>query len=554
MAYTPRPLPSAILKSPTSYKLRMDCLPRARPSPTSFFGQFAAVLLFLAAVALHGQVQTGAAQASSPETVAGRVVNAISGAPIARVLVQLGPASTFTDHDGKFALADVPAGGGGTVELTKPGYFTSPEHTDPPGVQVTATQLATPLDLRLYPEALLTGTVVAQDGAPLSGVQVTARRLATEDLLRRFETVASVETDSHGAFRLAIPAGDYQVATQFVATAPETGLSILPAVAPSGAGGNTMHLSSGEQQQVELRPHTGVPHTVGLAVQGLSEERSPTLTLSTANGATWQMGAESESESDQTNVRLPSGSYHLSIAARGGDTLSFGEARLTVPDHDIAGITVQLAPVAPIPVEVTVDGHASAGAVPSAQELGLQLLPEQGEHAARREDTIRLQTRPGRGPVLQPHPGRFRLVAAPRSSWYIVSASYGGAEVLGQSLTVSAGSGSPPLQLIVSNGMGSLEGQVTAGGSPVSAWIDLLPTFPSATPVISLRSASDGSFSLPSVQPGSYLGLALEHRTGADLADPAVRGSLGVRTQTVTVQPGTKATLDLEILQGSSAP
>lgn len=531
----------------------MDRLPRARPSPISFFGQFAAVPLFLVAVALHGQVKTGAAQASSPETVNGRVANAVSGAPIARVLVQLGPAAAFTDHDGKFALTDVPGGGGGTVELTKPGYFTSPEHTDPPVVQVTATQLANPLELRLYPEALLTGTVVAQDGAPLSGVQVTARRLATEDLLRRFETVASVETDSHGAFRLAVPAGDYQVATQFVATAPETGLSILPAVAPSGVGGSTMHVGSGEQQQVELRPHTGAPHTVGLAVQGLSE-RSPTLTLSTANGATWQIGAGSGAESDQTTVRLPSGSYHLSIAASGGDTLSYGEARLTVPDHDISGIAVQLAPVAPIPVEVSVDGHASPGAVPSAQELGLQLVPEQQEFAARREDTIRLQTRPGRGPVLQPHPGRFRLVAAPRSSWYIVSASYGGAEVLGQSLTVNAGSGSPPLQLVVSNVMGSLEGQVTAVGSPASAWIDLLPTFPSATPVISLRSASDGSFSLPSVQPGSYLGLALEHRTGADLADPAVRGSLGVRTQTVTVQPGTKATLDLDVLRGSSAP
>lgn len=533
----------------------MDRLPRARPTSACFRGCVAALLLPLVGAALHGQLQAGAAQVSTlPETVVGRVLNAISGAPIPRVLVQLGPAGAFTDHDGKFILSDVSAGSG-MVELTKPGYFTSPEHTDPPGVSVTAAQMLQPLDLRLYPEALLTGSVVAQDGAPLSGVQVSARRLATEDLLRRFETVASVETDSHGAFRLAVPAGDYQVGTQYVATAPETGLSILPAIAPSGAGGGTLHLGSGEQQQVELRPHTGIAHTVGLAMQGMSEERSPVLTLSTANGATWQMGVESESESEQTNVRLPAGSYHLSIGAGSGDTFFFGETRLTVPDHNISGIAVQLAPVAPIPVEVSVDGHASATAIPSAQELGLQLLPEQQEHGARREDTVRLQTRPGRGPVLLPHPGRFRLVAAPRSSWYIESASYGGAEVLGQPLTVSAGSGSPPLQLIVNNVMGSLDGQVSAGRSPASAWIDLLPTFPSATPVISLRSTSDGSFSLSTLQPGSYLALALTHRTGADLADPAVRSSLGLRTQTVTVQAGTKATVDLEVLgTGSSAP
>ena len=535
----------------------MDRPLQARPHPVPFAQHFVMALMLLFATHLPAQVQTATAQGgqgSSPEIVMGRVLNAISGAPIPRVLVQLGPAAAFTDHDGKFGLSDVPSGSG-MIELTKPGYFTSPEHTDPPGVSVTPAQLARPLELRLYPEALLVGTVLAQDGAPLSGVQVTANRLATEDLVRRFETVSSVETDSHGGFRLAVPAGDYQVATQYVATRPENGQTILPAVAPAGAAGGTLHIGNGEQQQLELRPHTGVPHTVGLAVQGLPEERSLDLTLSTANGATWQTSTGTDPESGQATVKLPPGSYHVSIAATGGDTLFFGEARLTVPEHNISGIAVQLAPVAPIPVEVSVDPHASTASVPLAQELGLQLLPEQQEHASRREDTVRVQTRPGRGPVLQPHPGRFRLVAAPRASWYVESASYGGAEMLGQALTVTAGGGSAPLQLVVNNVMGSLEGKVTAGGSPASVWIDLLPNFPSATPVVSLRSASDGSFSLPSLQPGSYLALALEHRTGADLTDPAVRGSLGLRTQSVTVQPGVKATLELDVLgNGSSAP
>ena len=500
--------------------------------------------------------QSGQTQGSSPETVTGLVVNAVSGAPIPRVLVQLGPVAAFTDHDGKFALAEVPAGSG-MVELAKPGYFTSPEHTDPPGVAVTAAQLAQPLELRLYPEALVTGTVVAQDGAPLSRVLVTARRLATEELVRRFETVTSVETDSHGAFRLAVPAGDYQVVTQYVAAASDTGLSVLPAVSPAGASGSTFHVGGGEQQELELRPHTGVPHAVGLAVQGLSEERSPVLMVSTANGATWQMSAEADSESNEMTLKLPAGSYHLSLSASSGDSLSYGEARLSVPDHNVSGIAVQLAPVAPIAVEVSVDAHATVASAPSPQEMGIQLLPEQQEHDSRREDAIRLQSRPGRGAVLQPHPGRFRFVATPRNFWYVESATFGGAEVLGQSLTVTAGSGSPTLQLVVSNVMGSLEGHVTAGGAPASAWIDLIPTFPSATPVVSLRSAPDGSFSLQALQPGSYLAFALPHRTGADVESPAVRASLGLRTQALTVQAGTKASLELEVagaVGGSAAP
>ena len=528
----------------------MDRLHRILMCRTLFVTQVVSALLMLWTAVLGAQLPSGAAQATTPESAAGRVINAISGAPIPRVLVQLGSTSTFTDHDGTFLLSDLPSGAG-TVELTKPGFFTSPEHTDPPGIGVTPAQLAVPLELRLYPEALLTGTVVGQDGAPLSGVQVTARRLATDDLVRRFETVTSVETDSHGAFRLAVPAGDYQVATQYIATAPETGMAILPAVFPAGAGGGTMHVGSGEQQQLELRPHTGVPHTVGLSVGGLSDERSPVLTLSTANGAVWQMGAESEA--DQMTVRLPAGSYHLSLRANERDTVSFGEARLTVPDHNIAGVPVQLAPVAAIPVEVTADVHATAAA-PSPQELGLQLLPEQQEHVSRREDTIRVQTRAGRGAVLQPTPGQFRLAAAPRGSWYVESASYGGAEILGQALTVTAGSGSSPLQLVVNNVMGSLDGQVTSGGSSTSAWVDLIPTFPSAVPVVTVRSASDGSFSVPSMEPGTYLAMALEHRTGADLGNAAVRNELGLRMQTVTVQAGVKATVAVEVSRGSSGP
>lgn len=531
-------------------RLWMDCLRRIRTCGNLLVKHVAAALPLLWTAGLGAQLPSGAAQAVTPQSAAGRVINAVSGAPIPRVLVQLGSIATFTDHDGTFSMSNLPSGAG-TVELTKPGFFTSPEHTDPPGIAVTPAQLALPLELRLYPEALLTGTVVAQDGAPLSGVQVTARRLATEDLVRRFETAMSAETDSHGAFRLAVPAGDYQVTTQYVATVPETGLAILPAVFPAGAGGGTVHVGSGEQQQLELRPHTGVPHTVGLAVGGLSDERSPVLTVSTANGAVWQMGAESDA--DQMTVRLPAGSYHLSLRANEGDTVSFGEARLTVPDHNLAGVPVQLAPVAAIPVEVIADAHATATA-PSPQELGLQLLPEQQEHASRREDTIRVQTRAGRGAVLQPAPGRFRLVAAARGSWYVESASYGGAEVLGQALTVSAGSGSPPLQLVVNNVMGSLDGKVTAGDSPASAWVDLIPTFPSAVPMLTVRSASDGSFSVPSMQPGTYLAMALEHRTGADLGDAAVRNELGLRTQTVAVQAGVKATVAVEVSRGTSGP
>lgn len=511
------------------------------------------LLATLALLGVHHLTAPNAVGQTTLPAVTGRVLNASSGAPIPRVLVQLGTGTAFTDHDGNFSLLDAPSGGG-MVILTKPGYFTSPERTDAPGFPVTAAQLASPLEFRLYPEALLTGTVATQDGAPLSRMQVTARRLATENGVRAFETVASVQTDSRGNFRLAVPAGDYKVGTQFVATGAETGLTILPATAPSGGG--TLHVSSGEQQQVELRPKAGIPHSVSLALRGLPEDRSPVFTLSASIGTAWRMGADAQPDSDAVVLHLPAGSYSLSVLSMDGRDTSYGEARLSVPDHDIAGIAVQLAPIAPIAVTISVDPRESSAAPPSAAQLGLQLIPEQQEQGSRRENTISLQTLAGRGPVLSPRPGRYRLLATPRSTWYIESATYGGADILGQTLTVSPAGGSPPLELVVNNAVGSLDGKVTTHGDvTANAWIALLPTFPSATPMVTLRAGSDGSFSLPSLQPGSYLAIALEHRTGADLLDPAVRNGLGVRSETVSIAAGTRSTLNLEVASnGSSAP
>ncbi len=485
-------------------------------------------------------------QGSSSSTVSGRVVNANSGLPIPRALVQIGSTAVFTDHEGKFSLADVPAGSS-FVEVAKPGYFTSPEQTDPPGIQISAADAAHTLELYLYPEALLTGSVVAQDGSPLAQITVTARKVTSSGADRHLQVFGSTQTDSHGEFRLPVPAGDYQLTTQFVAVSPETGMTILPAIAPEGGAVATFHIASGEQQQFQLRPRTGLAHTVTLAVPGLSDDRFSSLVVTTADGASWQMGGQPDPETGRVSLRLPAGSYLLEVNSDGSELVASGQTRLSVPDHDLAGVQVQLSPVAPIPVEVVVDVHASAAATaPTAQQLGLELLPEQQQGRSSRENALRLQSRGGRPPSFLPSPGRYHLVSSARGSWYIQSAIYGGSDVLGSTISVAAGTGSAPLQLTVSNVTGSLQGQVTSGDAPVSLWVELLPSFPSANPIISLHSAADGSFSAQNLPPGGYSACVLQHRTSADLLDASVRNSLGARLQPFTIQAGVQTTLKLD--------
>ncbi len=49
---------------------------------------------------------------------------------------------------------------------------------------------------------------------------------------------------------------------------------------------------------------------------------------------------------------LPSGTYTLMASFARGENMEYGEASITVPDHDISGVTMRLSSVASIPIQV----------------------------------------------------------------------------------------------------------------------------------------------------------------------------------------------------------
>src|SRR5436190_529052 len=80
---------------------------------------------------------------------------------------------------------------------------------------VLGAQMGSPLELRLYPEALLTGIVLATDRTPLPRIPVTAQRSFWDDSGHRWVTVGQDQTDSHGNFRLPEPAGEYRLESRY---------------------------------------------------------------------------------------------------------------------------------------------------------------------------------------------------------------------------------------------------------------------------------------------------------------------------------------------------
>jgi hypothetical protein len=165
---------------------------------------------------IGGAAGIGASIASSgsPDLVSGRVINAATLQPVRRALVRLNNRAVLTDSEGRFRFEQNKESSA-NVLVTKPGFYASPEYGDAGNLYLQSTQLTAPLELRIYPEALLTGVVLAPDRTPLPGISVEAMRSVYDDLGRRWMSVDQRQTDPQGRFRIPVPAGEYRVQTRY---------------------------------------------------------------------------------------------------------------------------------------------------------------------------------------------------------------------------------------------------------------------------------------------------------------------------------------------------
>src|SRR5205823_15027834 len=118
---------------------------------------------------------------SSDLELRGRVVNGVTGEPVADALVQIyAPErkAQFTASDGTFAFADLPPGTYSPV-ARKPGFFNDRELSIPmrPPIQAARNE---PVVLKLMPEAIIYGEVKNENGEPLEGVTVRAQQRSEE--------------------------------------------------------------------------------------------------------------------------------------------------------------------------------------------------------------------------------------------------------------------------------------------------------------------------------------------------------------------------------------
>jgi hypothetical protein len=499
--------------------------------------------------------QVGGA-ASTPDAatfqIHGTVLDAASGSPIARALV-LGPGvAELTDTSGHFVLQGL-SGSTASLSAQRPGYAGSPTGTRTSETTVTLQAEDTAVTLRLYPLSILSGRLVSGTDEPIAGANVTAYRRTYLQGYARMVPAGQARTDSRGLFRLSVPAGDYVVTTRPIGSEPETGLSVLPTRSPplgANAFTSTLHLAAGEQKTVRLEAHTGYPQRVRLSIAAVPDSvRSVAVTAESDLGGEPDSLSARRSKDGSFDLQLPPGRYTLRTTMRGSSPqqpLLEGSASVDVLEHgeNVAAISLAPQPIIPVLMDVQPDtSTASSTTLTPPATPPIQLIS-----AAATELTSSVHTIVRQGTDLSFHldAGRYRLIETGAGSWHVISAEYGGVDLLTQSMDLPPGAASTPLRVVVSNAnLGTVTGTVTTDGSPVAAQVYIVPRGRSAIPVIRLRSNAAGSFTAANVQAGDYTALACPVACDFDPASLASSNRFAHTIATISVTAGATASAAL---------
>lgn len=496
------------------------------------------------------QVSGPGGDTTQPTTISGRVLNASTGTPVARALVRFNDHAMLTGYDGKFEFDQVTESGG-SLQVTKPGFYASLEPGSPSGTYLQTNQIAGPLELRLYPEALFTGTLTAPDGDPLPHILVMARRSEFTESGHLWVPVAQTQSDAHGRFRLTVPAGDYKLESMYVPRVNGTDKVALPLEVPAESSSNTsgmLHIRSGEEQHFDLHPSVRRAYTVTASYDSDEERGYPRVVAHSSDGTsiTLPVRLSRSQEPNAARMELPSGTYTLSATVMTTDGMEEGDTTVTVTDHDVSGVVFHLAPLPSLPVEMSVDQAATSDNPPRLIQLGL-MLERSDPDVNDLNGSISLSMRRDGSMSFLASPGSYRLhVRNNGSNWYIKSASYGATDILDQDIVLAPGAGGTPLRITVSDQTAQLDGTCKLGGALATCWVYLIPTGPSATTVFMGRSEADGAFRFAHLPPGSYRAVAFEQRHSTDYSNPASLAAYASHVQTLTVSAGGRSTLDLD--------
>ncbi len=530
-----------------------------------------------------------AAQDTSSNTVRGRVVNALTDQPIARVEVTLNQdCAVLTDNEGQFAFEHV-SSGDVMVGVRKPGYlgagqhdgkdtvFTSPVSAHgPPATQyrVHVGGKLTELTVKLSPGATIAGQVMLSGSDPGEGIRVTAYRRETQNGHPHWSLAGTASTNSEGIFHVGdLPSGSYMLYTQLQfdgendpATNDEKWgypSAYYPGVTdPSAAGiitltaGKTVEtdLSLARQRFDPITARVWVsPTGVQASFQILDRWERPTGIPVSYDGQRQLLHAD-----------VPKGFWILEGHAIGA-TRSYGRTEFQVAAAPVT-FGINILPIPRIPViirrEFNSPRASDSRAMPPGAGMNLNLV---STHAFGSEGALGRQFHPESESddnvwvgTVEATPGRY-WIDTPAWIGYVASITSGGDDLTRESLEISLESSQPPIEIVLRNDSGNISGQIfgqlrddskstTASDAQSETYIYAIPLFATTAQLAKAVLQRDGKFTISNLPPGPYRVVACDSPQEPDFNAAEATGVLDGKGKVITVDAGGTSRLQLDVI------
>jgi 5-hydroxyisourate hydrolase-like protein (transthyretin family) len=489
---------------------------------------------------------------SGPYRIAGTVINAKTGSPLARSRVTIADAknrqsmqSVVTGNDGRFEF-HVPAAKY-SLDGAKRGFITASynQHDQFSTAIITGADLDTEnVALRLAPNAVLTGKVLDEFQDPVRRAQVTVYRENHFQGVSRIFTFRSAMTDDQGRYEVT-PLNE---GTYFVSAKASPWYAVHPTSTVEGAASKANPPSPPPQVDPSLDvvypityygDATEAEDAAPIPVRGgdrleadihLNPVPSLHLIVHVPQDSTQGMSVPVLQKPSFDGVEEVENSNIQNVAPGVVELTGVAAGRYTVRMRDSSGQLQE-------PTEVNLNsggeldvssGRSMSKIKATVQIEGAASLPSQLQIGLRnskgRVDATQVDGK-GEANFADVIPGNYDVVAGSATNRYsVVRMASEAGTISGHALNVPPGA-SLTVALSLVGGSVTVEGVAKRAGKGASgAMIVLVPKNPEANHDRFRRDQSDldGSFSLPNVIPGSYTIIAIENGWDLDWSEPAV--------------------------------
>jgi uncharacterized protein GlcG (DUF336 family) len=523
-------------------------------------------------------------QATSELTeLRGRVLNSVTGEPIAGALVQIsvpGQQAQFTGTDGTFVFGDLPSGDYLPI-VRKPGFFNDQELN--PWRLASPLTISTgqnkPVVLKLTPEAIIYGEVKNENGMALEGVTVMAQRWQVENGQKRLLPLGTAVTDDEGNFRLAeMRPGRYYLSFQ---SANNRGWSVFnqltskkpmeegygpqfyPGV-PDLESASVMEIRAGAQVHIAQALNRQRLFEVAGVVRGTDPDDGFNLMLTNSAGEVAQRTVRTNPRTGQFQIQgVSSGLYMLRATSNRRPSLSEPHgladeapppliALLPLQVHgDVSGLVVVLGSGITIDVQVH-DEVSTNDAASGLHRVSLQMVPREFSMSS---SWITVPPDPSDARAQRRFeglaPGTYVVSGSPNGPWYISSLRCGSVDLLRDDLTIPPGAAPPPIEVTLRDDGAQLTVKVMQNGQSTAASLVLFsPEYPGRSQFFGLTH----SISASNLAPGTYYVIALPNAENVEFRNPVAMERYLARATEVMLGPRVESSVVAEVQTQAEGP